>query len=76
MEIVRIKKIKNSLFITSLYEGLNINSNVFNNDVLYYTKKYIKENRDLIKKLLNDLNINKVIFTDEESFFAVYEIVN
>ncbi len=76
MDIVRIKRNKNSLIVTSLYEGLYINSNAFNNEVLYYTKKYLNNNKESIRKLLKSLEINKVIYQDEEAFFSTYGIIN
>ena len=75
MDIVRIKKQKNTLIIKATYEGLNVNKNAFNCEVLYYTKKYLKENKKSVKSVLSFYNIDTVIYKDEESFLATFELI-
>ena len=76
MDIVRIKKNKDMLIVKSSYEGLNINKNAFNSEVLYYTKKYIKENSSSVKNVLSFYEIDNVTYKDEEAYLTLYNLVN
>lgn len=72
MKVIKVLFKNNSLIVEELYQKNFEDSN----NIMYFTLKYIKYNKDKVKELLNSGNAGIVIYKDFDSFLTLYDIIN
>ncbi len=54
----------------------NVDNGQVINNTFYYTEKYIKKHNEEVKELLSNKSVDKVVYKDFDSFFALFSLVN
>lgn len=72
MKVIKVLVKNNSLIVEELYQKNFEDSD----NIMYFTLKYIKYNKDKVKELLNSNNADTIIYKDFDSFITLYDIVN
>jgi len=54
----------------------NVNSGQVVNNTFYYTERYVRKNEDSVVDILSTKSVDKVVYGDFESFFALFSLIN
>lgn len=68
MENIRLFFESNRIEISLSNEGLNVNKSIIKNGSLYYTPKYIVDNKEEIKQIIKEHKIEEVTYKSEKAF--------
>lgn len=54
----------------------NVNSGQVVNNTFYYTERYVRKNEDSVVDILSTKSVDKVVYGDFDSFFALFSLIN